>query len=91
MEMTGKKLRLEVDALQVESFRPERDGLRDGGTVHGQNSPPCTWYGTCQVTCASTCAGPTCDPPCENDPTMYMTCVEGCYWATGDPCIAGIR
>ena len=90
MQSKARKLRLDVDALTVESFRTDDEDALKRGTVHGY-SPPCTMYGTCQDTCANTCAGPTCEPPCEGEPTLYMTCMDGCYWVTGNPCIAGIR
>jgi hypothetical protein len=43
-----------------------------------------TCYGSCQATCQSTCAGPTCvSDGCEGEPTLWVTCVEGCYWTDG--------
>lgn len=41
-----KKLKLQIDALAVDSFRPDAGGAgREPGTVHGQAE--CTYFDTC--------------------------------------------
>jgi hypothetical protein len=73
-----RKMRLELDDLDVESFdtRPSEAGR---GTVKGH----ATQYGSCQGSCVQTCGGPTCESPCEVEPTMYLTCMESCGWTGG--------
>ena len=73
-----KKLRLNVDALHVESFRTDPVPA-PGGTVNAH----ATSYGTCQGTCVDTCGGPTCDAPCETADTCYLTCMAACGWTYG--------
>jgi hypothetical protein len=79
------KLKLNVDALQVQSFATMRDGAGSLGTVEGhsgrtpsltrQNSCPgypCETYAeTCPETCNWTCAGDSCDYTC---PTNLCAC-----------------
>ncbi len=75
-----RKLKLELDALQVESFRTADHGLTDRGTVHGHNG---LWtFGACSnnvqviesqelsfAFCFPEPSGPSCDT-CEG---------PGCY------------
>jgi hypothetical protein len=72
-----RKLKLDVDALEVESFVPQSHAA-EGGTVHGQrgpynqdwgstvcDGPAFSLFGTC-INCPTvgTCIGPTyCCPP----------------------------
>jgi hypothetical protein len=48
-----RKLRLDVDALNVESFDTGKLGTNADGTVHGQAEK--TGQGTCAHTCFYTC------------------------------------
>lgn len=73
-----RKIRLDIDALQVDSFET-RAPEAERGTVRGH----ATQYGSCQGSCVQTCGGRTCEPPCENEPTIYVTCVESCGWTDG--------
>ena len=85
-----RKLKLEVDALRVESFVVQRH-TPQGGTVHGQSdlqqdygSSGCdgggwgSWFGTCAgCPTVGTCIGPTyCCPPTWR-PSCNGTC-ESC-------------
>lgn len=60
-----KKLRLDLDALTVESFELRPAAPRDGGTVHGHVADYSAVETACADLCntaASTCA--TCDALC---------------------------
>ena len=90
-----RKIKLDVDALHVESFEVDSHAARDG-TVHAQFDPEyddagstaCDggslaswWYGTC-----GTCVGPTyCCPP-----TWRPTCPETCLSCPYYACTAGM-
>lgn len=64
-----KKLRLDLDALTVQSFEPRADsGPRGGGTVHGHAED----YSAAETACADVCASQvntcaTCDAYCPED------------------------
>jgi hypothetical protein len=63
-----KKLRLDLNALTVESFAPRADAPRAGGTVHGHAAAYSAEQTACADVCASqvaTCA--TCDAWCDED------------------------
>jgi hypothetical protein len=63
-----KKLRLELDALTVESFAPAGDAPRAGGTVNGHAEDYSAEQTACADVCATqaaTCA--TCDAYCDED------------------------
>jgi hypothetical protein len=63
-----KKLRLDLNALTVESFAPRADAPRAGGTVHGHAEAYSAEQTACADVCASqvaTCA--TCDAYCQED------------------------
>ena len=47
-----KKLRLELDALTVESFETRADAPRAGGTIHGHAAD----YSAAETECADVCA-----------------------------------
>ncbi len=68
-----KKLRLELDNLQVESFATDR-GEGDRGTVEGHISTRCTGGG---MTCD---AGNTCgdNATCGQNATCYVSCNGSC-------------
>lgn len=69
-----KKLSLDMDELQVESFPTHReDEIR--GTVAGQNEPPYTQ--SCDGSCVNTCIS------CVN--TCLNTCPNSC-WNTCNTC-----
>lgn len=74
------KLKLEIDALRVESFGTDQaDAVR--GTVAGHNEPPYTEScgGTCDATCVScvnTCLN-TCQDTCYD---TCNTCLHTCEW-----------
>jgi len=76
-----KKLKMELDALQVESFDIRRaDDVR--GTVAGQNEPPYTesCNGSCMNTCNScvnTCLN-TCQNSCNGTCVSCVTCEFHC-------------
>lgn len=81
------KLKLDLDALQVETFHTrEIDTAR--GTVDGHFVPPdtATCGGSCVVSCAgscvNTCAGNTCWGTCLD--TCANTCAFTCG-SCGDP------
>lgn len=87
-----RKLKLDLDALQVESFDTTSAGNRHDGTVFGQG---CTCYtqctcpgcptcdascnGTCGGTCEASCNG-TCDASCNGTCGDYTNC--GCDFGT---------
>lgn len=71
-----KKLRLELDELQIESFGTDADEAESRGTVAGQNEPPVTQ--SCGGTCVNTCNS------CVN--TCLNTCQASCY-ATCSTCV----
>lgn len=87
-----KKIKLELDRLDVESFAvtPARSG---GGTVHGHDTPGCTPAGTCETlfTCYdnscndNTCNGASCDgaPSCG---FLAYTCTD-CGGTCAETCI----
>jgi hypothetical protein len=61
-----RKIRLDLDALEVDSFVVSADGGDDRGTVHARESLRlCTGAGTC--------AG---EPSCLGDPTCASACSE---------------
>lgn len=64
------RLRLEVDALRVESFETASGDSAPAGTVHGHAPPPTRRN---EITCGATCDN---DPMCivTDDPT----CLEPC-------------
>jgi len=80
-----RKLRLDLDDLQVESFATTPEPRRDGGTVFGQNHctcyTQCTCPGcpTCDASCNGTCGG-TCDASCNGNcgGTCGHTCAGNC-------------
>lgn len=77
-----KKIKLELDRLQVESFAVTRE-RSEGGTVHGHATPGCTPAGACETlfTCYEyTCNGGSCDqqPSCGH---LAYTCTD-----CGDTC-----
>ncbi|HET7228861.1 MAG TPA: hypothetical protein VFJ16_02530 [Longimicrobium sp.] len=91
---THHKLRLQLDQLEVETFRT--DAVAVGrGTVRG-HEPYDTSTGdyrgcACQTadnTCAGSCA-PSCQftcpgrPGCEDNDTNYLTCMMSCGWEGG--------
>jgi hypothetical protein len=70
-----KKLRLELDALEVESFEVARTGSSTG-TVHGHNTKT-----QCHTSPDRTCAGyPTCGPftACDTVCNYTQTCETEC-------------
>ena len=81
-----RKVKLDLDAIQVESFEASGGG-GTRGTVRGHLCPCCccdpccctccdTCQATCPATCPYTCAGDTCIS-CPGD-TCAWTC-ETCY------------
>jgi len=70
-----KKLKLQLDALAVESFSTDFVPA-DAGTVHGnagtRNQDTCqeSCFGTCDYTCRYTCKCVPSEP--------YVTCIEPC-------------
>lgn len=94
-----KKLKLDLDDLQVESFHTTPGSARlDGGTVQGYTGEQC--IPTVEGPTCSTCQGWTCDPSCNGtcggascDPTSCSTCggatcdsTCNCATCPGDVC-----
>jgi hypothetical protein len=83
-----RKLKLDLDALQVESFDTTVADHRHEGTVFGQGCTcytNCTCPGcpTCDASCGGTCAAScngTCDASCNGTCGEYTYC--GCYPGT---------
>jgi hypothetical protein len=87
-----KKLRLQLEDLQIDSFQttsPEKPK----GTVFGEQ---CTCYTQCTCpgcpTCDASCNG-TCDASCNGscdgcsgDPSCFGSCDETCEWSCGTTC-----
>lgn len=64
-----RKMRLELDKLQVESFSTA--GVREiRGTVQAHSAYPCTVFDTCAQT--------VCMGGCTNDPSLRITCATAC-------------
>lgn len=78
-----KKIKLELDRLDVESFTvtPAR---AESGTVHGHVSPGCTPAGACETlfTCYS-CDGGSCEEPSCH---LAFTCTD-CGETCAETCI----
>jgi hypothetical protein len=91
-----RKLRLEIDQLQVESF--DTHGVGEGrGTVHGHVPPddtftvngllgPCTCQSVVN-TCQGSCNPSVCHHTCVGC-TIDLTCFQSCVWIDG---MAGIE
>jgi len=89
-----KKLKLQLDELQVESFQTAR-GHATRGTVQG-NAPPtsmctdyidCTWDFGCETqvaSCNGSC-GNTCDATCGS---CNGTCYGSCYGSCDATCFS---
>jgi hypothetical protein len=81
----NRKLRLDLDALAVETF----DTLQphaDRGTVEGHNVPEFT--ASCDPTCPASCAGScvgSCVNTCAN--TCANTCLNSCYASCAISCL----
>ena len=85
-----KKMKLNLEALAVDSFDTTRTAVRDG-TVFGEQCtcatnctcpgcPTCheSCNGTCGDSCYGTCAGQnTCDATC--DSCYHTQCANSCY------------
>lgn len=91
-----KKLRLDLDELEVESF-DTRGGAREKGTVVGEQCScggTCYPQATCPQTCAYTCDDPTCAYTCDdatcpascNGTCAGHTCWETCGGTCYDTC-----
>jgi hypothetical protein len=72
--MAARKLKLDLDALGVESFTPV-SGPRERGTVMG-NATEQSFYGTCTETCERTVCEYSCSPYC--GPTYPGECSWPC-------------
>lgn len=85
-----KKLRLNLDELEIESFATtaEADALEEG-TVHGYHCT-CNCCTDNDPTCYNTCAGnATCHRTCVGNNTCgqtacYGTCYNTCNWGSCD-------
>jgi len=90
-----KKLKLEIDALKVESFEAGA-ALERGGTVrgHGPVTPLCdsvrvcapkegggdsAFYGTCDLECTGSCGLTYCPGDCTHGQTLGATCACATY------------
>lgn len=85
-----KKLKLEIDALRVETFEPA-DGAGERGTVRGHLSayyelcnPGDTWQASC--TCEPTCNAATCYN-CGSAGCASAACTGGGATCTGNCCL----
>jgi hypothetical protein len=69
-----KKLKLDLDAMDVESFPTLDNAASERGTVLGHTQPnhTCTIETHYDQTCHDTCAA-TCDP-------LRFTCGRTCIW-----------
>jgi hypothetical protein len=92
------KMKLNLDALAVESFDTSASA-REKGTVFGEQCtcptactcPGCpTCDGTCPFTCddyscngEATCAGHTCDGTCHGEETCGFSCWDTCERTCG--------
>lgn len=78
-----RKIKLDADALSVESF-PTGDVVERGGTVEGHMPPPDFTQWTCDFayhTCANASQMLTyCGDPCGNTAVQYYTCAQTCQW-----------
>ncbi|HEU0013397.1 MAG TPA: hypothetical protein VFQ45_06920 [Longimicrobium sp.] len=83
-----KKLSLDLDALQVETFDPDAPAHSRRGTVEGYccNCCCCCCCCTCCQTCGDTCTNcPSCNYSCEpwtvcNDTCQYYSCFYTDCW-----------
>jgi hypothetical protein len=80
-----KKLRLDLNKLQVDSFQLSEKELAERGTVHGNATRFCTAWASCQGSCPGTCQADSCydcthETGCQSyDPTCYeLTCDGNC-------------
>jgi hypothetical protein len=74
----NKKVKLDLDRLEVESFSTDGDGAGRRGTVRGNS-------GTTAASDGSNCMDITCFYGCWNDPTADASCTCG-GTATAYPC-----
>ena len=66
-----RKMRLDVERLEVETFDPDLRDAGDDGTVlaHAETLNPRSCGGTCNLTSLCGCGGPTAvDPTCSGEP-----------------------
>ena len=83
-----KKLRLDPEALRVDSFAPAADAGSRTGTVMGHITGADTCY--LQYTCGKTCFDlQTCRAECQSggfacSDSYYITCIPNCH--TGELC-----
>lgn len=88
------KLKLDLEELGVESFDTQ-GGVKERGTVVGEQQCSCVgtcyWQATCAATCAYTCddqtcpACPTCAASC-NGTCEGNTCWDSCGASCWDSC-----
>ena len=94
-ESVMKKLTLDLNALEVQSFATATPAP-NRGTIHGEQQCTCpsacscpgcpTCDGTCLDTCQETCAGMTC-VTCGGQETCGYTCwTRACPCYYSDPC-----
>lgn len=79
--MRDLKLKLDLDALVVDSFDPEPRGARAGGTVfaHGTEPPPADSFDTDPFSCncgGGGGTGPTCGATCPATCAGQNTCAQ---------------
>jgi hypothetical protein len=71
-----KKLKLNLDRLQVESFAPAAEPAAPRGTVRGME--PWSEEDTCRYTCGyscRTCYDPSCGNTCRGGTCDYWVCI----------------
>lgn len=74
--MADRKLKLDLEALDVESFA-STSASREKGTVMGYVTEQ-SFYGTCGETCQHTVCDYTCSPHCTGYPSTDETHSGGC-------------
>lgn len=78
-----KKMKLDADALSVESFAVG-EAKEERGTVAAHMPPPGLTQYTCDPywhTCFNASLGFTyCGDPCGNTAVQYYTCAQTCVW-----------
>ncbi|HEU0012485.1 MAG TPA: hypothetical protein VFQ45_02315 [Longimicrobium sp.] len=83
-----RKLKLDLDELEVQSFDTTTDPGAPRGTVHGAETDEETcekscWWGTCELHCSG---GGTCNEPGPCVWTPDISCYQTCN-APGGPCV----
>ena len=76
---SNRRIKLNLEDLQVESFEPLPAQVANNGTIRGYESLDPTCQSNCQTACASECA--TCVQECDSEGggcDSFDTCPELC-------------